>query len=92
MVGTFVSVLFLNLLSPKIGCRRTLTTHSSTLIGAESPAEGQEDRVYEEGAHPYDDVWMYEADDVGAMSSFLYTHKTFQNRTHGAPIHHQELH
>ena len=45
----------------------------------ESPVEGQEDRVYEEGAHPYDDVWMYEADDVGAMSSFLYTHKTFQN-------------
>ena len=41
-----------------------------------SSAEGQEDRVYEEGAHPYDDVWMYEADDVGAMSSFLYTHKT----------------
>ena len=41
-----------------------------------SSAEGQEDRVYEEGAHPYDDVWMYEADDVGAMSSFLYAHKT----------------
>ena len=41
-----------------------------------SSAEGQEDRVYEEGAHPYDDVWMYEADDVGAMSSFLYVHKT----------------
>jgi len=41
-----------------------------------SSAEGQEDRVYEEGAHPYDDVWMYEADDLGAMSSFLYVHKT----------------
>lgn len=40
-----------------------------------SPVEGQEDRVYEEGAHPYDDVWMYEADNVGAMSSFLYAHK-----------------
>ena len=41
----------------------------------ESPVEGQEDRVYEEGAHPYDDVWMYEAGDVGEMSSFclLYT-------------------
>ncbi|MAH40746.1 MAG: hypothetical protein CMO41_00670, partial [Verrucomicrobiales bacterium] len=42
----------------------------------ESPVEGQEDRVYEEGAHPYDDVWMYEAHDVGEMSSFLYVHKT----------------
>lgn len=41
----------------------------------ESPVEGQEDRVYEEGAHPYDDVWMYEAGDVGEMSSFLYVHK-----------------
>ena len=41
-----------------------------------SPVEGQDDRVYEEGAHPYDDVWMYEAGDVGEMSSFLHVHKT----------------
>ncbi len=44
-----------------------------------SSVEGQEDRVYEEGAHPYEDVWMYEADDVGAMSSFLYAHKTSES-------------
>lgn len=44
-----------------------------------SSVEGQEDRVYEEGAHPYDDVWMYEATDVGAMSLFLYTHKTSES-------------
>lgn len=44
-----------------------------------SSVEGQEDRVYEEGAHPYDDVWMYEATDVGAMSFFLYTHKTSES-------------
>jgi len=44
-----------------------------------SSVEGQEDRVYEEGAHPYDDVWMYEAYDVDAMSLFLYTHKTSES-------------
>ena len=42
--------------------------------------ENQDTRVYEEGAHPYDDVWMYEADDVGEMSSFLYVHKTTEDR------------
>ena len=47
----------------------------------DSPVEGQEDRVYEEGAHPYDDVWMYEAGDVGEMSSFLYVHKTSETGT-----------
>ena len=42
--------------------------------------ENQDTRVYEEGAHPYDDVWMYEAYDVGEMSSFLYVHKTTEDR------------
>jgi len=42
--------------------------------------ENQDTRVYEEGAHPYDDVWMYEADDVGEMSSFLYVHTTTEDR------------
>ena len=42
--------------------------------------KNQDTRVYEEGAHPYDDVWMYEADDVGEMSSFLYVHKTTEDR------------
>ena len=46
-----------------------------------SPLEGQEDRVYEEEAHPYDDVWMYEAADVGEMSLFLYVHKTSETGT-----------
>lgn len=46
----------------------------------ESAVEGQEDRVYEEGAHPYDDVWMYTAYDVERMSSFLNVHKTTQDR------------
>ena len=41
--------------------------------------ENQDTRVYEEGAHPYDDVWMYNAQDVGAMSSFLHAHKTTED-------------
>ena len=45
-----------------------------------SSADGQEGRVYEEGAHPYDDVWMYEANDVGSMATFLYAHKTTEDR------------
>ena len=45
-----------------------------------SSVEGQESRVYEEGAHPYDDVWMYEAHDVGAMATFLHAHKTTEDR------------
>ena len=42
--------------------------------------ENQDTRVYEEGAHPYDDVWMYWASDVGAMLTFLYEHKTAEDR------------
>ena len=45
-----------------------------------SSVEGQEGRVYEEGAHPYDDVWMYEAYDVEAMSTFLDAHKITEDR------------
>ena len=41
-----------------------------------SEVENRDSRVYEEGAHPYDDVWMYAAYDVGAMTTFLNVHKT----------------
>jgi hypothetical protein len=47
----------------------------------DSAVEGQEGRVYEEGAHPYDDVWMYDAYDVERMSAFLIVYKTTQDRT-----------
>ena len=46
-----------------------------------SAVENQDTRVYEEGAHPYDDVWMYAAHDVGAMTSSLGVHKTTDDRT-----------
>ena len=42
--------------------------------------EGEEDRVFEEGAHPYDDVWMYAAYDVDRMSSFLSVQKITEDR------------
>ena len=42
--------------------------------------ENQDTRVYEEGAHPYDDVWMYWASDVGGMSAFLYVHNIAEDR------------
>ena len=45
-----------------------------------SAVENQDSRVYEEGAHPYDDVWMYAAHDVGAMTSFIDVHKTTEDR------------
>ena len=44
-----------------------------------STDEDQDTRVFEEGAHPYDDVWMYEAIDVEAMSFSLFTHKHTEN-------------
>ena len=44
-----------------------------------SSVENQDTRVYEEGAHPYDDVWMYHANDVGRMSSYLWEHKVTEN-------------
>ncbi|RJU88715.1 MAG: hypothetical protein DWC05_00095 [Candidatus Poseidoniales archaeon] len=47
-----------------------------------SAVENQDSRVYEEGAHPYDDVWMYAAHDVGAMTTFLDAHKTTEDRTY----------
>ena len=39
----------------------------------------EESRTYEEGAHPYDDVWMYHASDIGAMATFLHMHKVEEN-------------
>jgi len=39
----------------------------------------EESRTYEEGAHPYDDVWMYHASDIGAMTTFLHMHKVEEN-------------
>lgn len=47
-----------------------------------SAVENQDTRVYEEGPHPYDDVWMYAAHDVGAMTTFLNVHKTTEDRTY----------
>lgn len=47
-----------------------------------SAVENQDTRVYEEGTHPYDDVWMYAAHDVGAMTTFLNVHKTTEDRTY----------
>ena len=47
-----------------------------------SAVENQDTRVYEEGAHPYDDVWMYAASDVGAMTTFLDVHKITEDRTY----------
>jgi hypothetical protein len=47
-----------------------------------SAVENQDTRVYEEGPHPYDDVWMYAASDVGAMTTFLNVHKTTEDRTY----------
>lgn len=47
-----------------------------------SAVENQDSRVYEEGAHPYDDVWMYAAHDVGAMTSFIDVDKTTEDRTY----------
>jgi hypothetical protein len=52
-----------------------------------SKDENQDTRVFEEGAHPYDDVWMYEAHDVAGMSVFLYTHK----QTEGADSHREYI-
>ena len=39
----------------------------------------EENRTYEEGAHPYDDVWMYHASDIGDMANFLHMHKVEEN-------------
>jgi len=39
----------------------------------------EESRTYEEGAHPYDDVWMYHASDIGEMTTFLHMHKVDEN-------------
>jgi len=42
--------------------------------------ENQDTRVYEEGAHPYDDVWMYVATDIESMSYSLFAHKNTEDR------------
>jgi len=41
----------------------------------ETEVTDEESRTYEEGAHPYDDVWMYHASDIGEMTTFLHMHK-----------------
>ena len=45
-----------------------------------SSVENQDTRVYEEGAHPYDDVWMYNAYDVGGMFFAMTVEKTTEDR------------